>query len=171
MDDAVSDSDDTPRERPRMTDSQRHVRPWRRLLSGDASPADYESLRHEDPVRVMIEVVRAIAKERQDDQSGRDEARRRDLAELERVVNDIVETANKEQGERIAKLEVAVAPIRGFAKWALGVAAGALVAVGIFLYTRGVAEGSDKERLNRAIDDIKEVRGWLGHHDNRSNTP
>ncbi len=48
-------------------------------------------------------------------------------------------------------------PLGAFAKWALGIAGGAALAIGIFLYTRGVSEGTDREQLRRALRDIDEM--------------
>jgi hypothetical protein len=54
-------------------------------------------------------------------------------------------------------------PLGAFAKWALGIAGSAALGIGIFLYTRGVTEGAEREQLKRALRDIddmqQEIRG------------
>jgi hypothetical protein len=59
---------------------------------------------------------------------------------------------------KIVEMDQSLSPISKFAKWALGVAAGAVVAVGIFLYQRGFGEGGASARYEYLERTLSEVR-------------
>lgn len=60
--------------------------------------------------------------------------------------------------DRITQLERDMAPIRRLGRWAMGVAAGAMLTVGVFLYSRGFSEGGAAARfegLSRIVDELR----------------
>lgn len=58
----------------------------------------------------------------------------------------------------ISGLKTDIAPIKRLGQWAAGIAFSALVAVGIFLYSRGTSEGGDRVRLERLQRDVEELQ-------------
>ena len=69
--------------------------------------------------------------------------------------------------ERIAQLERDMAPIRRLGRWAMGVAAGAAVAVGVFLYGRGFTEGSSAakfEAIQKLVEELQHDVHQLERH-------
>ncbi|HEU4727698.1 MAG TPA: hypothetical protein VFT22_07410 [Kofleriaceae bacterium] len=59
---------------------------------------------------------------------------------------------------RIAPLERDFRPVRAFARWALGVAAGAIVAVIVFAYSRGAAEQHVTDELQTLREQTRELK-------------
>lgn len=167
------------------------TKPWAMLdrdeLNDDELEILHRSRRESDSPATYKDIIKVSAKQAKyikallDDRSARKESADAVIELIKHPPHEAVLTLQAEVRElqdenaalrsEITEIRPVFKTVQRLAYWAFGVAGTVLVAVGVFLYTRGFSEGSATTRADRMERDVQEIRQDVRQLQQRHSAP